>query len=80
VRDDRRAGLTFVSRLCVRADLHVGDNFETVIEYLRSLLDRVGPQLDDKEKEECREAFRKACEYEVAFFDMAWRVHSSKQK
>jgi len=56
-------------------DLHCGDYFESVIEYLRGLLDAQGKAMSDAEVAEAQDAFSRAVRLEVAFFDHAWALH-----
>jgi thiaminase/transcriptional activator TenA len=54
-------------------DLHTGPYFESVVGWLRSQLDAVGPALVDKERSQVRADFARAVALEKAFFDHAWR-------
>ncbi|WP_404420224.1 TenA family protein [Thalassospira australica] len=57
-------------------DLHTGDSFESVVAYLNTQLDQVGPMLNDQERALCLTYFRKATVLEVGFFDAAWGPQS----
>ncbi|MEQ8285551.1 TenA family protein [Thalassospira sp.] len=54
-------------------DLHVGEYFESVIAYLNTQLDNIGPDLSDDERASCLRYFRRATELERQFFDTAWK-------
>lgn len=55
-------------------DLHRGDYFNTVVSYLRGLLDRLADaSLSASELEEARAAFRATVQAEKGFWAMAWR-------
>jgi len=66
---ERRPDLPFYYREWV--DLHSGPHFAGVIEYLRGLLDKVGPGLTDAGVEETLAAFLEAVANENAFWGMA---------
>ena len=53
-------------------DLHIGDYFESVVGYLNTQLDKVGPDLSDAERAECMSYFKRATDLERQFFDTAW--------
>jgi len=50
-------------------DLHSGAYFQSVVEYLRKLLDGEGVLMDDAQREKCRAAFSRTLLLEKAFFD-----------
>ena len=52
-------------------DLHSGPGFATFVDYLRGLLDRVGPSLPDAEFEAMFADFMEAVKYENSFWAMA---------
>mmetsp|Transcript_9840 Transcript_9840/g.31574 ORF Transcript_9840/g.31574 Transcript_9840/m.31574 type:complete len:196 (+) Transcript_9840:3-590(+) len=54
-------------------DLHRGDYFDSVVTYLRDMLDRLAPTLSESEKAETQVAFRDAVLAEKAFWAMARR-------
>mmetsp|Transcript_9227 Transcript_9227/g.10707 ORF Transcript_9227/g.10707 Transcript_9227/m.10707 type:complete len:217 (+) Transcript_9227:98-748(+) len=54
-------------------DLHSGQFFAGVVEYLRGLLDKEGELIDDvQDKEKCRKSFLRAVQCEEDFFDFAY--------
>ena len=53
-------------------DLHVGGYFESVVAYLNSQLDQVGPSLSEEDRAECLSYFKRATDLECQFFDTAW--------
>ena len=53
-------------------DLHIGVYFESVVAYLNSQLDQVGPLLSDGDRAECLSYFTRATDLECQFFDTAW--------
>jgi thiaminase/transcriptional activator TenA len=53
-------------------DLHSGEYFGSVVEYLRGLLDRAGATLGEPERAAVQAAFLKAVDIEIAFFDNAY--------
>jgi thiaminase (transcriptional activator TenA) len=53
-------------------DLHSGEDFEKLVEYVRNLLDKEGSLLNDKDKKICQERFLEAVQLEEDFFDMAY--------
>lgn len=53
-------------------DLHTGVYFESVVAYLNTQLDQVGPSLSDEERAECLSCFKRATDLECQFFDTAW--------
>lgn len=52
--------------------LHAGEEFEGVVEYLRSQLDKVWPTLDANAQAEVTQLFNRAVELEVSFFDASY--------
>ena len=55
-------------------DLHSGEFFERVVEYLRGLLDREGAFLDEQGREACQQRFLEAVQCEEDFFDFAYEL------
>lgn len=53
-------------------DLHSGDAFEGVVEYLRGLLDKEGDLLDAEGEKACERRFLDALRLEEEFFDNAY--------
>jgi len=53
-------------------DLHSGDYFNSVVAYLRGLLDKEGTLIDEAEREKCRKTFLHAVQLEEDFFNMAY--------
>lgn len=53
-------------------DLHSGDYFESVIAYLRNLLDKEGQIMTDEGRDSCKATFLKAVQLEEDFFDYAY--------
>eukprot|EP00548_Thalassiothrix_antarctica_P017965 CAMPEP_0194190586 /NCGR_PEP_ID=MMETSP0154-20130528/63493_1 /TAXON_ID=1049557 /ORGANISM="Thalassiothrix antarctica, Strain L6-D1" /LENGTH=225 /DNA_ID=CAMNT_0038912621 /DNA_START=127 /DNA_END=804 /DNA_ORIENTATION=- len=53
-------------------DLHSGSYFESVISYLRRLLDEEGDRLDEKEQRKCEQKFLETVQFEEDFFDFAY--------
>ena len=53
-------------------DLHSGEYFGSVVEYLRGLLDRTAASLGSEERAAVERAFLKAVDIELAFFDNAY--------
>lgn len=53
-------------------DLHRGDYFAGVVEYLRGLLDVEGALCTESEREACKKRFLEAVALEEAFFDSAY--------
>lgn len=53
-------------------DLHRGEYFAGVVEYLRGLLDAEGTLILESEREACKRRFLEACQLEVQFFDNAY--------
>lgn len=53
-------------------DLHSGDYFEGVVDYLRDLLDREVDLMDQVEKDKCKVRFLEAIQLEERFFDNAY--------
>lgn len=58
-------------------DLHTGDFFRSVVDYLRVLLDKEGPKMTNVEKAECKRRFLQAVQLEEDFFDFAYQGESS---
>ncbi|MDP2697676.1 TenA family protein [Thalassospira sp.] len=54
-------------------DLHVGDYFESVVNYLNTQLDHIGPTLNADARAVCMAFFRNAVLLEKQFFDTAWQ-------
>ena len=52
-------------------DLHSGDYFRSVVEYLRGLLDKEGELLDQEGRDRCKKRFLQAVQLEEDFFDYA---------
>ena len=55
-------------------DLHSGDYFESVVEYLRRLLDHEVELIDEAEREKCKLRFLEAVQIEERFFDNAYQL------
>ena len=53
-------------------DLHSGEYFEGVVEYLRGLLDKEGGLVNEEEQQKISEIFAKAVDLEEKFFDAAY--------
>lgn len=53
-------------------DLHTGEEFEKLVEYLRDLLDKEGALIDGPEREKCKERFLQAVQLEEDFFNMPY--------
>lgn len=53
-------------------DLHCGDYFESVVAYLRRLLDEESARLDEAQREACRQRFLETVQLEEEFFDFAY--------
>ncbi len=53
-------------------DLHSGDYFTSVVEYLRGLLDAEGALIDSKSREACQKRFLEAVQCEEDFFDFVY--------
>jgi len=53
-------------------DLHSGEYFAGVVEYLRGLLDQEGELISSHDKEKCRKVFLRAVQCEEDFFDFAY--------
>lgn len=71
-------GIDFVCQEWI--DLHRGEYFTSVVDYLTGLLNRVGKTLTQEEKEEVRTTFAKAVKLEKAFFDMALRTSNPRDE
>ncbi|CAJ1946682.1 unnamed protein product [Cylindrotheca closterium] len=54
-------------------DLHSGDYFTSVVEYLRSLLDKEVETMNDAEKKACQTRFLETVQLEEDFFDFAMK-------
>jgi thiaminase (transcriptional activator TenA) len=54
-------------------DLHSGQYFESVVAYLRRLLDQEGEQLDDAGRQACRRRFLETLQLEEEFFEYAYQ-------
>jgi thiaminase/transcriptional activator TenA len=52
-------------------DLHSGEGFESVVDFLRDELDTVGPTLSPRRQQLVARHFERAVDLEVAFFDAA---------
>ena len=53
-------------------DLHSGDYFTSVVEYLRGLLDAEGKLIDSKSREAVQKRFFEAVQCEEDFFDFVY--------
>lgn len=53
-------------------DLHSGEIFSEVVDYLKGLLDKEGQLLDDEGRERCKKRFLEAVQCEEDFFDFAY--------
>jgi thiaminase/transcriptional activator TenA len=53
-------------------DLHSGEFFESVVDYLRGLLDKEGTLIDETDKQACQERFLQAIQLEEDFFNHAY--------
>jgi len=53
-------------------DLHAGDYFQRVVEYLRGLLDKEATLLDETGRAACQRRFLQAVQLEEDFFDFAY--------
>lgn len=53
-------------------DLHTGDSFEQLVEYLRGLLDKEGTLIGDAERDVCQKRFSRAVQLEEDFFNMPY--------
>lgn len=53
-------------------DLHSGEYFESVIDYLRGLLDKEGDLIDEDGRKKCTARFLHAVDLEEKFFDNAY--------
>ena len=53
-------------------DLHSGDYFRSVVNYLRGLLDQEGDLIDQRGRDACKKRFLEAVELEQEFFDFAY--------
>jgi thiaminase/transcriptional activator TenA len=53
-------------------DLHAVDSFETFVSWLRTELDREGPELSPRREARVARHFRRAVDLEAAFFDAAY--------
>lgn len=52
-------------------ELHEGPEFRAWVDFLRGELDRIGPELDEREQLRVLDFFRRATRLELEFFDMA---------
>lgn len=55
-------------------DLHTGEAFEQLVEYLRGLLDQEGTLIGAAEREACHERFSRAVQLEEDFFNMPYEA------
>jgi thiaminase/transcriptional activator TenA len=55
-------------------DLHSGESFDAVVQYLRSLLDNEATYLNEDEKTKCKDRFLKAVQLEEDFFNYAYTM------
>jgi thiaminase/transcriptional activator TenA len=53
-------------------DLHSGDYFTSVVDYLRRLLDQEGERMDNAGRQACESRFLEAVQLEEDFFDHAY--------
>lgn len=53
-------------------DLHFGSQFEAVVEYLRTLLDKEALLLNDNERAVCKQRFLQTVQLELDFFEDAY--------
>ena len=53
-------------------DLHSGESFEAVVDYLRTMLDKEGELLDAAGKDACKKRFLQAIQLEEDFFNFAY--------
>ena len=53
-------------------DLHAGPHFDSVVRYLRDLLDKAGLEISEDERKVVRSAFLEAVDCELAFFESAY--------
>ncbi|GAB3675541.1 TenA family protein [Saccharopolyspora tripterygii] len=53
-------------------DLHANPDFESWVTWLRSELDRVGADLDERQRARCLRLFQQATKCEVDFFNAHW--------
>ena len=53
-------------------DLHTGESFEKLVEYLRGLLDKEGTLISEAEREKCKKRFLHAVQLEEDFFNMPY--------
>ena len=53
-------------------DLHTGESFEQLVEYLRGLLDKEGNLIDGAERNSCKKRFLQAVQLEEDFFNMPY--------
>ena len=53
-------------------DLHANPDFESWVTWLRAELDRVGADLDERERARCLRLFQQATKCEVDFFNAHW--------
>ncbi|GMI14776.1 hypothetical protein TrLO_g4334 [Triparma laevis f. longispina] len=57
-------------------DLHCGEYFESVVAYLKGLLDNEEGEIDAEERAKVEDLFKRTVDLEVEFFDMAMRASS----
>jgi thiaminase/transcriptional activator TenA len=53
-------------------DLHSGDYFRSVVEYLRGLLNEEGKLMDQQGRDRCKERFLQTVQLEEDFFDFTY--------
>ena len=54
-------------------DLHCGESFDAVVQYLRELLDKESAYLSEEDKEKCKARFLNAVQLEEDFFNYAYQ-------
>ena len=54
-------------------DLHSGTYFQSVVSYLKGLLDKEAGLVDEEERERARDFFKRTVQLEEDFFDMAMK-------
>ena len=55
-------------------DLHCGPYFESVVTYLRTLLDEAYDTMNEYEREQCKKRFLQAVQCEEDFFNNAYQI------
>jgi thiaminase (transcriptional activator TenA) len=55
-------------------DLHSGESFDAVVQYLRTLLDKEAAYLNEEDKNKCKECFLNAVQLEEDFFNYAYNL------